>query len=344
MHKSLLIVALFSLCSTSLAQSNPLSNAQSNTAMYAILDAGIAYDNGNSAGSVTAIKSGQESSSRLGFKGNEDLGDNMKALFVLEEGIVLNTGVSDQGGRLFGRQAYVGLGGDFGTVTVGRQYTPIYLAYGAIDPFGNNSAGDINTLFGADYNFIGNHKRIDNAMVYTSAPNSMGINASVAYSFGGQTGDTSALSQAGLSLGYTSSAMKIIYAYHEANEDKPPVNGDTYKSHFLGATYDFAPVKTHIAFDQTMQGDGFKTQSYLLGATIPFGKHALFGDYTFRENKVTADAHTNQLAMGYNYSLSKRVNLYTIFSYLKNDANSKVKTDELGSNVTTVQAGIRYAF
>lgn len=329
-----------SLCNITLAQ----SNAQSNVAIYGILDAGIAYDNANSAGSIIAVKSGQESSSRLGFKGSEDLGDDLKALFVVEAGIVLNTGVSDQGGRLFGRQSYVGLGSDWGTVTVGRQYTPIYLAYGAIDPFGNNSAGDINTLFGSDYNFLGNHKRFDNAVVYTSAPNSLGLNASVAYSFGGQAGDTSAQSQVGLSFGYTDGKTKIIYAYHEANKDLPPVDGDTYKSHFLGATYDFSIVKTHIAFDQTAQGDGFKTQSYLLGATIPFGKHALFGDYTFRENKVTPDANTNQFAMGYNYSLSKRVNLYTIFSYLRNDANSKVKTDELGSNVTTVQTGIRYAF
>lgn len=319
-------------------------HAESNTTMYGVVDAGIVYDNGNSAGSTTSLKSGNESGSRLGFKGTEALTDGMQALFVLEMGILVNTGASDQGGRLFGRQSYVGLGGNWGTVTAGRQYTPIYSAYGAIDPFANNSAGDINTLFGADSNFLGNHKRMDNSILYATPTNSNGFNATFAYEFGGQAGSMSEQSQAGMSLGYTAGTMKIIYAYHEANEDKPTADGNTYQSHFLGATYDFNAVKAHIAFDQTMQGDDFKTQSYLLGATIPIGQHAVFGDYTFRENKKTPDANSGQFAIGYNYTLSKRTNLYVIGSYLKNDENSKTKTNELGKTVTTVQTGIRCIF
>jgi predicted porin len=318
--------------------------AESNTTIYGVADAGIVYDNGNSAGSTTSLKSGNESGSRLGFKGAEDLGDDMKAVFVLEQGYLINTGVSDQGGRLFGRQAYVGLGSDLGTVTLGRQYSPIYLAYGAIDPFGNASAGDINTLFGADDNFIGNHKRMDNSIIYNTPQNSTRFNATVAYEFGGQAGDSSAQSQVGLSVGYFSSALKIIYAYHEANEDQPPENGDNYHSHFLGAAYDFNVVKIHVAIDRTTQGDDFTTQSYLLGATLPIGKNMLFTDYTFRQNKMLGDANSGQFALGYNYSLSKTTNLYLIGSYLTNDENSKVKTNEPGKSVTTIQAGIRTLF
>lgn len=312
--------------------------------IYGIVDAGVVYDNSKSAGSTISLKSGNESSSRLGFKGMENLGGNLRALYVLEAGVLLNTGEPDQAGRLFGRQAFVGLSGSAGTLTMGRQYSPIYSAYGIIDPFANNSAGDINTLFGADSNFLGSHKRMDNAVLYATPAQKNGFNATAAYGFGGQAGDTSALSQAGLSVGYFNGDTKILYAYHEANHDTTTSAGETYQSHFLGMTCDFNTVKAHIAADRTTQGSDFTTQSYLIGATIPLGRHALFGDFIYRENKLLADANSGQYALGYNYTLSKRTNLYTIGSYLKNDENSKTKTNEYGKTVTTIQIGIRSVF
>jgi len=320
------------------------ASTNSTTTVYGIVDAGVVYDNGNSAGSTISLKSGIESASRIGVKGSEELSDNLKALYVLEAGYLVNTGESDQGGRLFGRQAYVGLSGTGGALTLGRQYTPIYLAYGMIDPFANNSAGDINTLFGADANFVGSHKRMDNTVIYATPAQANGFNATVAYEFGGQPGDTTNQSQAGLSVGYFNDATKIIYAYHEANNETATADTGTYQSHFIGMTYDFGAVKAHAAADRTTQSSNFTTQSYLIGATIPIGKNALFGDYTYRENKMLADANSGQFAVGFNYTLSKRTNLYAIGSYLLNDENSKMKTNEAGKQVTTIQIGVRSIF
>ncbi|WP_165794876.1 porin [Solimicrobium silvestre] len=333
-----------SVFATALLGTFGLASAQSTMTIYGILDAGISADNSSAAGSVAKLESGMESGSRFGFKGTEDLGNGLKALFVLEQGIALDTGTLTSGGHLFGRQALVGLGGTFGTVTMGRQYTPIFSAYGSIDPFGNNSAGDINTLFGKNSNFISKDYRMDNSVIYTAPVNLGGFNAAVAYGFGEQAGDSAAQSQVGLSLGYASGPIKAVYAYHAENNANSIVDTDTYKSHFLGATYDFNRVKVHAAFDQTTQGADHKTQSYLLGATVPLGIHSIFADVTYRDNKLLNDANASQIAIGYNHTLSKRTNLYTILGCIINDDNSKVNTQVLGKTVNKVQVGMRHVF
>jgi predicted porin len=327
--------------------------AQSSATLYGVADVGVFYNNGQSTGAITGLASGIESGSRVGFKGTEDLGNGLRASFVLEQGVAMDTGASTQGGRTFGRLAYVGLSGDFGSVTLGRQYTPIYNAYGVVDPFGNNTAGDINTLFGQDADFLSRDFRMDNTIYYTTPSNLGGFTASAAYGFGEQPGNSSLQRQMGFSLGYAKGPFTTIYAYHQANNENLQFDADnnvsiidlgTYKSHFVGGVYNFEAVKIHAAFDQTKQGDNFKTQSYLLGATIPIGKHLLFGDFTYRDNKVEDDANASQAAVGFNYTLSKRTNLYSILAYTTNDTNSSVGTDIAGKSVTRVQVGIRHIF
>ncbi len=320
-------------------------SAQSSITMYGVIDAGVVYNNGsNDAGSVTRLESGIESGSRLGFKGTEDLGNGLKAMFVLEQGYSAVTGVSTQGGRLFGRQAFVGLGGSLGAVTLGRQYTPVNNAYGAIDPFGSNTAGDINTLFGHDADFLSRDFRMDNAVIYTTPSNLGGFNAVLAYGFGGQAGDTTAESQTGLSIGYATGPLNVIYAYHEANNANSVTNTSDFKTHFVGGTYDFKVVKAHAAYDRTSQGHEHDMQSYLIGATIPLGKHSIFGDFIYRDNKRAASANANQVAVGYNHTLSKRTNLYSIVAHTTNRAFSKVNTSVDGNSVTRVQLGVRHIF
>jgi predicted porin len=333
--------------------------AQSNVTVYGTLDAGISSSIGaNSAGTVTSVQSGQESYSRLGFKGSEDLGDGMKAIFVLEQGILLNSGTSglngvgnnvpvDQNNGTFSSQAYVGLGGNFGTLTVGRQFTPLYQAYGSIDPFVNGFAANINNFFGTDANNSSNYQRMSNAAIYSTPDNLYGFKGSVAYGFGGVAGDTSAQSQVGASLGYANGPVTVAYAYHQANNEQNGVVGastDTFKTNFIGAAYDFGVVKAHAAFDQNEQGDTFKTQDYLVGVTVPFGAHAVFADYTHKNNKLIDNADADQYAIGYTYNLSKRTNLYTAYTYVKNQENSTIDTEVAGNSVGTIQVGLRHSF
>ncbi|MEB0178335.1 porin, partial [Undibacterium sp. CCC3.4] len=78
--------------------------------------------------------SGGMNTSRLGFRGNEDLGGGLKAIWQLEGGVILDTGTSD--GDLFGRQANVGLQGDFGRIVAGRSYSTTYDFILPFDPLG----------------------------------------------------------------------------------------------------------------------------------------------------------------------------------------------------------------
>ena len=113
--------------------------SQNNVQIYGLLDSAIVHESGGPKGSATKLESGVSNGSRLGFRGNEDLGDGLSALFVLEAGILIDTGASDQHGLLFGRQAFVGVRKkDFGTLAIGRQYTPIYQTLTMIDPSSNN--------------------------------------------------------------------------------------------------------------------------------------------------------------------------------------------------------------
>ncbi|WP_233849541.1 porin [Paraburkholderia sp. HD33-4] len=106
-------------------------HAQSSVTLYGIIDEGISYfsnaattnANGSVSGhSAVRLLSGVMQQSRWGLRGSEDLGSGLNAIFVLENGFDASTGKAGQGGLLFGKKAYVGMSGPFGTVMLGRQY------------------------------------------------------------------------------------------------------------------------------------------------------------------------------------------------------------------------------
>jgi len=343
--------------------------AQTSVTVYGTLDAGIAYQDGTAAeGKKVSLESGQQSYSRIGFRGTEDLGNNMKAIFVLEQGVQIDTGSSGYATLgsgiidfdpfteakvpankgIFSSQAYVGVSsGNFGTVTLGRQLSPLYESYMAIDPFKNGFAANINSTFGSTSKSVSLYQRMDNAAIYHTPDNLYGFKGALAYSFGEQAGAISAQSQVGVSLGYANGPLTIVYAYHHANNDhatlKDPVAA--FQTNFIGATYDFGAVKIHGAFDQNKQGNDFKNEDYLIGVTVPFGSaHSVFADYIFKKDKINTNANAKQFGIGYTYNLSKRTNLYAAYTHIKNDGNATIGTNVSGNTVNTFQIGVRHMF
>src|SRR6202000_920733 len=114
------------------------AHAQSSVTLYGLLDAGLAYKSNDAVGkgATWRASSNAMSGSRFGLRGTEDLGGGLKAIFTLEGGFDVNNGKLGQGGLMFGRQAYVGLWSQFGTVTLGRQYDSV------VDYVGPLEAGD----------------------------------------------------------------------------------------------------------------------------------------------------------------------------------------------------------
>src|SRR5471032_275056 len=217
MKKSLITIAVLGAMSSA-------ALAQSNVTIYGLLDAGVVSERGGAAGSVTKLTGGVASASRLGFKGNEDLGGGLSALFVLEEGVLIDTGAQDSTGQAFNRQSYVGLSSKTaGTITLGRQYTMLYNAIQQVgDPFGAGYAGTAKNLFPV----AGAEIRANNAVVY-STPNINGFSGDAMYSLGEQNGNNTAGRQFGLGLNYANGPLNTRLIYNNKNSDTSANNNVT---------------------------------------------------------------------------------------------------------------------
>jgi predicted porin len=159
----------------------------SSVTLYGSLDEALEYITNQAVGKTTtnSVREGWGTdTSYWGIRGSEDLGGGMHAIFDLQGGFTASNGEAGQGGRLFGRQSYVGLTGDFGIVTFGRQYTMRAYAVKPINPFGFGSHG-LTTLDDGIAN-----PRADNAVSYRYHIGD--FEAGVNYSFGRDTvdGDT----------------------------------------------------------------------------------------------------------------------------------------------------------
>jgi predicted porin len=342
MNKSLIGLAVLAAFAGS-------ASAQTNVTIYGIVDAGIAYKNdGNPAGKTWSVESGQQSGSRIGFKGSEDMGGGMAAIFALENGFSIDTGNAGQGSRLFGRQAWVGLNGGFGTVKLGRQVTPLYTALDAIDPFGINLAGNAQKVFGNGSYASDPLLRTDNTLSY-AMPRLNGFSGAVNYGFGETPGKFGANRNVGLGLNYVNGPVNAQFAYHYT--DVAPTSGST-KAAFLGATYDFSVVKAHLAYAQNKFSVPGTTRTYpnwLLGVSAPIGGGSIMASFVRNDVKNVSDSTSDQYALGYTYPLSKRTNLYTSASYLSNDRKVNVNASTaagtpLGSDVRQFNVGMRHTF
>ena len=174
MQKKLIALAVAALASGA-------AFAQSNVQIYGAIDMGFSH-RGDSflkgVKSQNAIDSGISDGNRLGFKGTEDLGNGLKALFTMEAGFLADTGMHDgfAGGGMFTRLALVGLTSDsMGTVVAGRLLNPQYAFLTSLDPFGEGTVGTYLNAVGNDVNAAVVIPRLANAVAYVS-PTFSGFN------------------------------------------------------------------------------------------------------------------------------------------------------------------------
>jgi general bacterial porin, GBP family len=274
MKKTLLAAAL-------LAGFAGAASAQSSVTLYGIVDVGILSqtlktgDNdprGNQTANQTGMASGQQSGSRWGLKGVEDLGNGLSANFVYESSVSVNSGASSG----FTRQSTLGLvGKSWGSIDLGRRTTPGTVAFAGIDPFGNGfGTAALDSSMGATFS------RLSNLVMYTS-PSMNGFMGSIGYSFDsgastagiptsanyadktsryGSMTKTRALS---IGLRYANGPLVIAGMYDQympaAYKTTTASAADftdaaTVKQWNLGATYDFKVAKLHAAYGQNIDG------------------------------------------------------------------------------------------
>jgi predicted porin len=337
MKKSLIALA----CASAFAGS---ANAESALTTYGIVDMGFVAENG--AASVEKLTSGVQSGTRLGFKGTEDLGSNMKALFVLETGIAADKGGFNQGNTAFARQSFVGLQSDAGTLTLGRQYTPFFLTLNTVaDPFASGLAGNAQNLIPSS------GIRMDNAVKYAS-PIFSGVSAEVAYGFGENTAGLDKVSRNfGGSIGYSDNALNVRLAYHRANDSTTGTANDT--STMLAANYNFQVAKVFAAYsdnDQQVVANSItkgKSRDLLVGVSVPFGNHTFIASYINKDGRSASNWDAHQIGVGYTYALSKRTNLYAAWAGIDNKRGAPYtvgNNSELGTGDKAFNLGVRHTF
>ncbi|HEX3381869.1 MAG TPA: porin [Paraburkholderia sp.] len=206
--------AAFTTFTALAALTTPAAFAQSSVTLYGVLDEGIDYTNNVGGSAVWEMASGYAQGSRWGLKGSEDLGGGTKAVFQLENGFDVSSGRLGQGGRMFGRQAFVGVSNDsYGTLTLGRQYD-LVVDYLAQTTANGNWAG---YLFAHPYDNdnTDNSFRLGNSVKYAS-PNLAGLQFGGVYSF---SNDTNFANNRAYSFGgqYQNGGLLIAAAYLQAN-------------------------------------------------------------------------------------------------------------------------------
>ncbi|WP_322056180.1 porin [Paraburkholderia sp. J63] len=306
----------------------PVAHAQSSVTIYGILDAGISYVNNTGGGASWRMDTGVQQGNRLGFMGTEDLGGGMKALFKLENGYDLNTGNLGQGG-IFGRQAYVGLSNNIGTLTMGHQYD--FMG----DVIGNYSIAYVAGVYAfhpGDYDRVSGD-RLDNTIKFVSN-NFGGFTAGAMYGFGNQAGDFHQKSSMSFGLTYDHGPLSLGAAYTDVNNFQinpasdlgvssifgQPVSGsfvaDSLKSWGLGGSYSFGKFGVMANYTGTRisyQGSG-ATLSTLEGSLLYHFTPALVAGAGYTWTKLE-DSHWGQVSAGVDYFLSKRTDVYVEANY-----------------------------
>jgi predicted porin len=326
--------------------------AQSSVTLYGSVDGGLAYVhnavdvNGKNASSLFKFSSGALHSNRWGFRGSEDLGDGLSAIFTLENGFDLGAGTLSQGGREFGRQAFVGLvSREFGSVTFGRQYDPnvdLLLPLTADVTFGKTfgTPGDVDNY--------DDTARVNNSVKYTS-PTLYGLVFSVIYGFGGVAGSTGEGQTYGAGLRYDKGPFSVAGAYYHADAGNVITNGvrtwsGSSDSLFISVinqgyasakSLDIARVAARYAKDALMVGITYSnvrysadqhsvfTQTEVFNLVTVFGQYKITKQsevgvgYIYTKSSGQGSATYNQVNVGYDYSPSKTTELYVLAGWQK---------------------------
>ncbi|WP_454907540.1 porin [Variovorax gossypii] len=359
MKKSLTAFAALAVCG--------LASAQSSVTLFGVVDAGVTYQSNTARDTVTGLSNKQSkwslgnsgyNSSRIGFRGTEDLGGGLAASFWLEAPITNDDGAT--GINTFNRRSTVSLSGGFGEVRLGRDYTPTFWNDTVFDPFGTNGSGTnvISTVSGNTTINNANYVRASNSVGYFLPPNLGGFYGQVQYSFAENTSTSATSTTAATSssagryvggrFGYANGPLDIALGVGRSTVVDTTALERSVQTINLGASYDFGPVKlfgelsnVKNKFDYSAAADTHDTYNgYLIGATVPVGAGLIRVAYSqVRYNEGAAgvtgeDPLARKLALGYVHNLSKRTALYATVARV-NNRNDVNYTGSLVSASTT---------
>jgi predicted porin len=348
MKKSLIALAVMAAAGA--------ASAQSSVTLFGILDATLAHGHANGANKTALANSGYNSS-RIGFRGQEDLGGGMAASFWLEGSLgnddgsagqripvgnqnALNGGIAADGaGLVFNRRSTVSLSGNWGEVRLGRDYTPTFWNLTVFDPFGTNGVGTTLTFNGPGSGLgVGGKantfapqgtrnviSRASNDIGYFLPANLGGIYGQANFWLGenNQTGvGTESDGQGwGVRVGYGAGPLNAAISYAKTRYDQSDaVSGGDYTTWNVGGQWDFGVAKAMAQFTRDRKEDLATGRGWLIGALVPVGVGEIRASYSTYKIDFGGgvEPRSNQIALGYVHNLSKRTALYATVAHVKN--------------------------
>jgi len=334
-------------------------SAQAQTAtgvtLYGLVDTGIEYlshAGADGSGAQYRMSPGNVTGSRWGLRGREDLGGGLTAVFVLESGVNSDTGTSGQGGRLFGRQAYMGLQGPWGMVTLGRQINTLYEMFVPFDPVRYTSYG----LLAQDAQFA---NRADNAVKYTGnfgnltviGLYSAGYDATIAN--GSEVpGNPRVGQEVGAGVSYTIGKLGMVLDYDQRRGTTAATAPNIERRYATGLLWQSGPFTASLGYrflQGTIAAPSLRAHLYWLGGSYNFTPAFVLRGGVYRTDVRDSPNDAMSYALAAAYSLSKRTDLYLNASYMDNKGASRLGvanggTVAPGVNQTGVVAGIKHIF
>lgn len=325
-----------------------VAHAQSSVTLYGIIDQGINYTNSvktsTGGASLVNMTSGVLQGSRWGLRGAEDLGGGLKALFVLENGFDLSSGRLNQGGLMFGRQAYVGLSSaQFGTVMLGRQYDSVVDYVGPLEA-GDQWGGYIAAHPG-DLDNFNNAYRTNNTVKFASA-NYAGLTFGGTYSFGGIAGNFSQNQIWSLGAGYNNGPLTLGVAY--LNARTPSNAGGLFGNNTTTTTPSAvtSPVYSGFTSANTYQvigaGGAYTIGAATIGATysnVSFRNLGANGTTIFNHGE---NAHFNNAEVNFKYQFTPSLLAGVAFDYTDGGSVATAAGGSVSAKYFQYSAGVDY--
>jgi GBP family porin len=337
MYRRLVILAAIALTCQ-------IARAQSSVTLYGVVSAGITYTSNQKGASSWQFNSGPMQLPRFGLKGTEDLGGGMKTIFTLENGFSVANGSLSQGGRLFGRQAFVGLSSDkVGTLTFGRQYdlgAATLDFYESAIQFAGYGAhiGDNDNVFDTF--------RVNNAVQFKSI-DYRGLQVAALYGFSNKAGEFTDNSSYSAGVSYHNGGLSLGAAYNQvtmpndSNNTNGAVSGDYgFTSPFItnpktgagvakqsmygtGGSYKFGSANASVLYTKStfdyLDTSRLDLDNYEISLTdfvlpdLMVGAAYIFTSGSYHPQP--SDPKWHQVNLGLDYFLSRRTDVFLVGIY-----------------------------
>lgn len=352
------------------AQENQSNIGSTSVSLFGVLDTGVEYVRGVPTGNGQTggqFRMGYGATpSRLGFRGTEDLGGGLNAVFTLESGIMVDTGGMSQA-RYFGRQAFVGLSGDFGSLTLGRQYTMRY--YGMLDAdifaaasqgLGSLDSGIPNARADNSISYRGKLGAFSGGVNYSFGRDTVSANNPTATNCPGESTDKKQCREWSVMAKYDGGSWGMVSAYERQNGGTAATYGGLTSP---GLTDSRLTVNGYARIGDGQLGVGWlkrdnqgsitpRSNLYWVVLAQPVSAQVVLDGMVAMNKFENSPNKAVLLTLRGTYLLSKRTSLYLSLSGVNNSGTqaSPVSTNPpgtvplAGGSQQSIMAGIRHTF